>query len=63
MLNIVGVGVVVALRCCVPELLADGADDVLALASAFISFSSSSSCAAVVVIAPQDDCQELLQLL
>ena len=35
-----------------PELLADGADDVLALASAFVSFSSSSSFAAVVVVVP-----------
>ena len=41
MLNIVGVVIVVALRCGVPKLLADGTDDVLAFASAFISFSSS----------------------
>ena len=52
MLNIVGVVVVVALGCSMPELLAYGTDDVLAFASGFVSFSSSSSFVAIVVVVP-----------
>ena len=50
MLNIVGSGVVVALRCCVTKLLADVASDVLALSSAFVSFSFSFTLVDVVVV-------------
>ena len=39
MLNIVGGGVVVALRCSMPKPLTDGARDVLALSLAFVSSS------------------------
>ena len=50
MLNIVGGGVVVALRCSMPKPLADGARDVLALSFAFVSSSSSFSFVDVVVV-------------